>query len=133
MFVMAVVTSFAFRSVENSNAVRHNCVWFIYTPSQTITFASLAQAQTPSNWQFVATEPNCGTPTNRLCAICVPPSEVYANADGTADDTPKVDVAGPNPEETDAHAELINAFNAISGWSPATHPNGTLIHIKIKS
>lgn len=128
MFVMAVVTSFAFRSVENSKAVRHECVWFIYksTAAQT-----LVAARTPSNWEFSATEPECGNPGNRLCAICVPEDEVYANGSGTADDTPKVD---DSITPSDAYTELGNAFTAGPPivWTPVTHPNGTLIHIKTK-
>jgi hypothetical protein len=84
--LFAVVTSFAFRSVEKKNFLVTRCTWYTYNGSGSLLI--------PSNYTIVSVNnplPTCPSALN-MCAICVRASEIYPHSDPTYPDLPKVDV-----------------------------------------
>jgi len=82
--LFAVVSSFAFRSIEKKNYLVTRCTWYTYNGSGSFFI--------PSNYTLtVNPPPSCPNALN-MCAICVRASQIYPHSDPTYPDLPKVDV-----------------------------------------
>ncbi|NII26832.1 hypothetical protein HB364_17210 [Pseudoflavitalea sp. X16] len=70
VLLLAIGTSFAFRTAEAKSKALLTCVWYDYT-------AAPGNEHDPVNFTLtVSPPPSCPGATN-LCAICVDPSEIY--------------------------------------------------------
>ena len=83
VLLLAIGTSFAFRSAEKKERDVLSCVWYDYT-------AAPGDEHNPLNFTLsVSQPPSCPGATN-LCAICVDPSEIYGPG-GAFPGLPEVD------------------------------------------
>lgn len=111
--LVAATLAFAFKPMEK--AKKFDCVWFQYNGPQR---ASLSDAHNPANYSRVTGLPVDCTNGDKLCAICVDPSEIYANDPGTSDDTPMVDVGPTNPTAAYTLIETQHSFpNSVDTWT----------------
>jgi len=108
--LIAACLAFAFKPMENKIFA---CVWFDYNGPQP---ATLADARNPANYTYRSTTPTCPG-AGKLCAICVPASEIYNQGTPTdpTDDTPKVDIS-----TTDAYLAIDDAETSGT-YTDATH------------
>lgn len=110
VLVMAAVISFAFRPVEKRSSAVSDCVWYVYTGVQPATKAS---AHDPANYDVLTGDPDETCPGGSfLCAICVPPSEIYGN-EGNNPFKPKVDI-----NTTEIYDTIEDAFVTGTGGNP---------------
>lgn len=104
---LAVITSFAFRSIEKKNTGTINCVYYAFTGSNPFDpFSWTKLSPQPTTW------PVCPTPTYTLCAICVPVSEIYASNDPDYPCLPMV-----NDPLTRINEELDRALSSSPYWN----------------
>jgi len=81
--LFAVITSFAFRSIERNIYLATSCTWFDFT-------GTAGQEHDPSKYTATVTPPpSCPDPAQQLCAICVRSSEKYTS--GANNGKPMVD------------------------------------------
>lgn len=72
VFVLAIVTSFAFRNVEQKNRAMFTCTWFDFTGSPGEEFD-------PAKYVLASGTPSCPGQGGDLCGICVDPGEIYGS------------------------------------------------------
>jgi hypothetical protein len=95
--LFAVVSSFAFRSVEQKNYLALRCTWFRFD-------GAVGEEHLPNKYANGGTvEPTCGG-ANKLCAICVKSSEIYTS--GPNNGLPMVD-----DDTTCIYAAIDEALN----------------------
>lgn len=82
VFVLAVVTSFAFRTAEAKNRAMYTCTWYDFT-------GNVGEEFDPTKYVLASGTPSCPGQGAALCAVCVDPGEVYTS--GTYAGLPKVD------------------------------------------
>ena len=71
VLLLAIVTSFAFRSAEEKKRAAFTCVWYDYNGTP-------GNEHDPTQFSLsVSPPPSCPGADNILCAICVDPSEIY--------------------------------------------------------
>ena len=72
VFVLAIVTSFAFRKAETKNRAMFTCTWFDFTGNPGEEFD-------PAKYVLSTGTPSCPDQGGNLCAACVDPGEIYSS------------------------------------------------------
>ena len=82
VFVLAIVTSFAFRKGEAKNRAMFTCTWYDFTGTP-------GEEYDPAKYVLSSGTPSCPDMGAELCGACVDPSDVYTS--GIYAGKPKVD------------------------------------------
>jgi hypothetical protein len=99
VFVLAIVTSFAFRKAEEKNRAMFTCTWYDFT-------GSAGEEYDPTKYVLSTGTPSCPDQGGDLCGACVDPVDVYSS--GPYAGKPKVD------DVTSAIANVV-AFALMTG------------------
>jgi len=83
VLLLAISTSFAFRSTEEKNRASYTCVWYDYTGSE-------GGEYNPTNYTVAGSQPSCPSQGGPLCAVCVDPGDIYGAGEAYPG-KPKVD------------------------------------------
>lgn len=96
----AVLSAFAFRSVEHKRFFAINCTYYDFLGGDPFD---------PNNYQLANPQPSifpyCADPDNQLCAVCVKAVDIYESGDWAG--LPKV-----NDENSNIHDQLEAALAA---------------------
>jgi hypothetical protein len=83
VLLLAISTSFAFRSTEEKNRASYTCVWYNYTGDE-------GGEYNPNNYTEAGSQPSCPSQGGALCAVCVDAGDIYGPG-GAYPGKPKVD------------------------------------------